>query len=94
MAHLGFWGFCEEENCPNRWIGKRIDPGEFANENPVKFPMDEISEEARSITDIDQFQTISGKPETFLLIGGEKSKYEFVNSIEVLGKENCARIPL
>ena len=94
MAHLGFWGFCKEENCPNRWIGKRVDPSQFTNENPVKFPMDEISEEARSITDLDQFQTISGKPETFLLIGGEKSKYDFVKSIEVLGKENCARIPL
>ena len=56
--------------------------------------MDDVSEEARSITNLDQFQTISGKPETILLIGGKKANYDFVNNIEVLGKENCARIPL
>ena len=31
-----FWGYCEEENCPNKWNGRVMGPRE--NSVPIKFP--------------------------------------------------------
>ena len=31
-----FWGYCEEENCPNKWNGRAMSP--MGNSVPIKFP--------------------------------------------------------
>ena len=37
LSGPGFWGFCEEENCPKQWIGKKM---EFKNAIPIKIRND------------------------------------------------------
>ena len=40
------------------------------------------------------FGTISGDPEVLLLVGGETSANNFSNRIELLGRNDCSKIPM
>ena len=97
-----FWGYCENDNCPDHWNGKR--KNQISNDSTITFPghtgdgrigfqttTDDITNQ---IEESESFKTVSGDPEVLLLIGGKTPNNDYLDNIELLGRNDCPKIPM
>ena len=67
---------------------------------PIKFPGHQNSNDEGRIgfenqtEESESFKTVSGDPEVLLLIGGKTPNNDYLNNIELLGRNDCAKIPM
>ena len=96
MKHIpnqDFWGYCEKDNCPDHLNGKKY-TSNYSVTVPIKFPGNQSNGEGRIGFQNKDFQSISGDPEVLLLIGGKTQNNDYLNNIELLGSNDCPKIPM
>ena len=102
MKHIPdqeFWGYCDKNNCPDHLNGKNYTSNDSVTV-PIKFPGHQNSNDEGRIgfenqtEEYESFKTVSGDPEVLLLIGGKTPNNDYLNSIELLGRNDCAKIPM
>ena len=60
----------------------------------ITFPGNQSNGEGRISFENEDFQTVSGDPEVLLLIGGQIPNNDYSNNIELLGRNDCSKIPM
>ena len=99
IPNQDFWGYCEKDNCPDHLNGKNYTSNDFVTV-PIKFPGHQNSSDEGRIgfenqtEESESFKTVSGDPEVLLLIGGKTPNNDYLNNIELLGRNDCAKIPM
>ena len=73
--------------------GKKYSSNNSATDS-ITFPGNQSNGEGRISFENKNFQTISEDPELLLLIGGKTPNNDYLNNIELLGKNDCPKIPM